>query len=215
MEAMVERMGKKAGRKAWEGFRSKNDPEAPTTISKPFPYETRSAFAKGGLALPEAKIVFETPIAYGAAATTGSAGLNTISSRLTRGLEEAGHASNWELVSKKNSATGHPLAVMGPQVGYFVPANPDGGDLHGPGINARGAAFAGVNLYVELGRGRDYAWSATTPTSDNVDTFAEVLCQDDFHYLYQRQVPAMEKLVQVGELGRQHDRPDQGRVTRP
>ncbi len=41
MEAMVERMGEKAGRKAWEGFRSKNDPEAPTTIDKPFPYETR------------------------------------------------------------------------------------------------------------------------------------------------------------------------------
>ena len=47
-------------------------------------------------------------------------------------------------------------------------------DLHGPGIDARGAAFPGVNLYVQLGHGRDYAWSATTATSDNVDTFAEV-----------------------------------------
>ena len=46
MQAFVERMGKEAGRKAWLGFRSKNDPEAPTTISKTFPYETRSAFAK-------------------------------------------------------------------------------------------------------------------------------------------------------------------------
>src|SRR5262249_37090251 len=49
MEAFVERMGKKAGRRAWLGFRSKNDPEAPTTVDKPFPYETRSAFAKRGL----------------------------------------------------------------------------------------------------------------------------------------------------------------------
>ena len=56
-------------------------------------------------------------------------------------------------------------------------------DLHGPGFDARGASFPGVNLYVQLGHGRDYAWSATTATSDNVDTFAEVLCQDDFHYL--------------------------------
>ena len=48
MQAFVERMGKKAGRKAWLGFRSKNDPEAPTTIAKRFPYETRSAFAKRG-----------------------------------------------------------------------------------------------------------------------------------------------------------------------
>ena len=194
MEAIVEKMGTKAGRRAWEGFRSKNDPEAPTTISKPFPYETRSAFAKKGLALPEPKSVFETPIAYGASATTGAAGLNTIGGRLTRGLEEAGHASNWELVSKKNSADGHPIAVMGPQVGYYVPQILMEEDLHGPGIDARGAAFPGVNLYVELGHGRDYAWSATTATSDNVDTFAEVLCKDKFHYLYDGKCLAMEKL---------------------
>ena len=194
MEAMVERLGKKAGRKAWLGFRSKNDPEAPTTISKPFPYETRSAFAKKGLALPEPKSIFETPIAYGASATGGTSGLNTIGGRLTRGLEEAGHASNWELVSKRNSADGHPIAVMGPQVGYYVPQILMEEDLHGPGIDARGAAFPGVNLYVELGHGRDYAWSATTATSDNVDTFAEVLCKDKFHYVYKGKCLKMEKL---------------------
>ena len=70
-------------------------------------------------------------------------------------------------------------------------------DLHGPGIDARGAAFAGVNLYVELGHGRDYAWSATTATSDNVDTFAEVLCRDKFHYVYRGKCRPMEKLVRT------------------
>ena len=45
-------------------------------------------------------------------------------------------------------------------------------DLHGPGIDARGAAFPGVNLYVQLGRGRDYAWSATSAGQDIIDTFA-------------------------------------------
>jgi acyl-homoserine lactone acylase PvdQ len=195
MEAMVERMGGKAGRKAWEGFRSKNDPEAPTTIEKPFPYETTSAFAKRGLALPEPKSVYEPPIASGSEVSQGTAGLNTVGGRLTRGLEEAGHASNWELVSKKHSADGHPIAVMGPQVGYYVPQILMEEDLHGPGIDARGAAFPGVNLYVELGHGRDYAWSATTATSDNVDTFAEVLCKDKFHYVYKGKCLKMEKLV--------------------
>jgi acyl-homoserine lactone acylase PvdQ len=47
---------------------------------------------------------------------------------------------------------------------------------------------------VQLGHGRDYAWSATTATSDNVDTFAEQLCQDDYHYLYKGQCLPMEKL---------------------
>ena len=51
---------------------------------------------------------------------------------------------------------------MGPQVGYYVPQILMEEDLHGPGIDARGAAFPGVNLYVQLGHGRDYAWSATT-----------------------------------------------------
>jgi hypothetical protein len=84
---------------------------------------------------------------------------------------------------------------MGPQVGYYVPEILMEEDLHGPGIDARGATFPGVNLYVQLGHGRDYAWSATTATSDNVDTFAEVLCQDDFHYVWHGNCVQMDKLV--------------------
>lgn len=195
MQAFVKRMGQKAGRKAWKGFRSKNDPEAPTTISQRFPYETRSAFAKRGLALPDPNSVRFTSTSASASATPGAAkGMATVGERLKEALENAGHASNWELVSAKESASGHPIAVMGPQVGYFVPQILMEEDLHGPGIDARGAAFPGVNLYVELGHGRDYAWSATTATSDNVDTFAEVLCQDNFHYLYRGKCLPMEKL---------------------
>jgi len=196
MQAFVKRMGKKAGRKAWLGFRSKNDPEAPTTVSKAFPYETRSAFAKRGLALPDRNSVrfTDTVASASSAAPRPGSGLATVGDRLQAALEAAGHASNWELVSAKESASGHPVAVMGPQVGYFAPQILMEEDLHGPGIDARGAAFPGVNLYVELGHGRDYAWSATTATSDNVDTFAEVLCKDNFHYRYRGKCLAMEKL---------------------
>ena len=129
------------------------------------------------------------------AAASGAAG--GFGAAIERGLREGGHASNWELVSAKHSASGHPIAVMGPQVGYFIPQILMEEDLHGPGIDARGAAFAGVNLYVELGHGRDYAWSATTATSDNVDTFAEVLCRDKFHYVYRGKCKPMEKLVRT------------------
>jgi acyl-homoserine lactone acylase PvdQ len=193
MQSFVDRLGGRAGRKAWLGFRSKNDPEAPTTISRRFPYETRSAFAKSGLALPDPGSVRETTTATASSAATAD-GLGSVGARLRASLEAAGHASNWELVSAAHSKTGHPIAVMGPQVGYYVPQILMEEDLHGPGIDARGAAFAGVNLYVELGHGRDYAWSATTATSDNVDTFAEVLCKDSFHYLYRGKCLAMEKL---------------------
>lgn len=194
MQAFVKRMGVKAGRRAWLGFRSKNDPEAPTTIARRFPYETQSAFSKRGLALPDPGSVTFTKTATSSTGSGTPEGIGSIGAQLKKAIEEAGHASNWELVSAKHSTNGHPIAVMGPQVGYYIPQILMEEDLHGPGIDARGAAFAGVNLFVQLGHGRDYAWSATTATSDNVDTFAEVLCQDAFHYSYRGKCLPMEKL---------------------
>ena len=73
--------------------------------------------------------------------------------------------------------------VAGPQVAYFNPQILMEQDVHAPaapglpGIDAQGAAFVGINLYVQLGRGRDYAWSATSAGQDNIDTFALDLCE--------------------------------------
>jgi acyl-homoserine lactone acylase PvdQ len=194
-QAMEKRFGRRRGRKAWRDFRAKNDPEAPVTVKKRFRYERRSAFAKRGLAMPDPGSVRKTPVTSAVASSSARAGgrFSNLGAQLHRAFKSA-HASNWELVSKRESATGHPIGVLGPQVGYFLPEILMEEDLHGPGIDARGATFPGVNLYVQLGHGRDYAWSATTATSDNVDTFAEVLCRDDFHYLWHGRCLAMQKL---------------------
>ena len=85
--------------------------------------------------------------------------------------------SNALLVGAKESKSGHPLAVMGPQVGYYSPEILMEIDLHGGGIDARGATFPGISLYVLIGRGKDFAWSTTTAYSDNVDEFVESLCE--------------------------------------
>jgi acyl-homoserine lactone acylase PvdQ len=200
MQAIVAKLGTKAGRKAWLGFRSKNDPEAPTTVKQSFPYETEDAFSAKGLALPDPGSV-STVSATAASARASTAptpnAATTLGAAIRSSLVHGSPASNWELVSAKHSATGHPIAVMGPQVGYYDPQILMEEDLHGPGIDARGAAFPGINMFVNLGHGRDYAWSATTATSDNIDTFAEVLCQDDFHYMYRGTCRAMEKLQQT------------------
>src|SRR4051812_43033197 len=192
-QAFVKRFGLKPGRRAWLDFRQKNDPETPVTANKAFPYENGSPFAKKGLALPDPGSVKDAPAGpplsqTAVASSKGALGFDPHS------LIEHSHQSNSLLVSAKSSATKHPVAVMGPQVGYYVPQILMEEDLHGPGIDARGASFPGVNLYVELGHGRDYAWSATTANSDNIDTFAEKLCQDDFHYLWRGKCVAMEKL---------------------
>src|SRR2546423_4579703 len=197
LQALRSRFGTTAGSAAWQDFRSKNDPEAPTTVlGTSFPYETTSAFASSGLALPDAGSVQFTSPASGSSSglPAPAASDSSFGATLARSLNTRPHASNWELIAASHSATGHPIGVLGPQVGYYVPEILMEEDLHGPGFDARGAAFPGVNLMVQLGHGRDYAWSATTATSDNIDTFAEVLCQDEVHYLYKGQCLPMEKL---------------------
>jgi acyl-homoserine lactone acylase PvdQ len=199
MQAFVRRFGQQAGQRAWSDFRSKNDPEAPTTVSRSFPYETASAFSSQGLALPDRGSVTPAPVAppvsASAAAATNDNGFGNVGAQLMQALQAGPpHASNWELVSASESRTGHPVGVLGPQVGYYLPQILMEEDIHGPGLDARGATFPGVNLWVLLGHGRDYAWSATTATSDNVDTFAEVLCQDNFHYRYKGQCRSMQEL---------------------
>ncbi|TMM13247.1 MAG: penicillin acylase family protein, partial [Actinobacteria bacterium] len=206
LQALEKRFGTRHGRRAWTDFRSKNDPEAPTTVlGQRFPYETASAFSKRGLALPDPGSLRFTPVAPPVSTSSASAASaqslrvnvpndGSIGSGLLRALANP-HASNWELVSARHSRTGHPIGVLGPQVGYYDPEILMEEDLHGPHFDARGATFPGVNLMVQLGHGRDYSWSATTATSDNVDTFAEVLCGDAFHYMWRGHCRAMEKLV--------------------
>ena len=85
--------------------------------------------------------------------------------------------SNALLVAGSKTRTGHPIAVFGPQTAYFMPQLLVEKDVHGPNIDTRGVAFAGVDLYVQLGRGRNYAFSATSAGADNVDQWVLELCE--------------------------------------
>jgi len=193
LQAFVQRFGVHAGRRSWLDFRSKDDPESPITVPGRFPYETASAFSKRGLAFPDKGSVKFTPPAPPPKSSASSAAKGAVGG-IGHALRRHQHMSNSLLVSARRSANHHAIAVMGPQVGYFVPQILMEEDLHGPGFDVAGAAFPGVNTYVELGHGRDYAWSATTADSDVEDTFAEVLCKDDFHYLYRGRCLPMEQL---------------------
>lgn len=94
-------------------------------------------------------------------------------------LAEPRGMSNALMVSGEHTADGSPIAVMGPQTGYFSPQLLMVQELQGPGISARGASFAGTSFYVQMGRGADYAWSATSAGQDITDTFAVELCEPD------------------------------------
>ena len=85
--------------------------------------------------------------------------------------------SNALVVSGAHTESGHPVAVFGPQTGYFAPQLLTLQELQGPGISSKGASFAGLSFYTLLGRGQDYAWSATTAGQDIIDTYAVELCE--------------------------------------
>jgi acyl-homoserine lactone acylase PvdQ len=195
------RGGDDSGFATFRSFVDPNDPEAPTTVKgRSFPYQTLPTPAKtarGSLALPDpGSVSYVNPIVAGAL-PKGGGGLpislakdhGHAASRAPLGLglgalANAGPGlfefprtdSNALLVSGAHTASGHPIEVMGPQVSYFTPEILMEEDIHGPGIDAAGASFPGVNLYVELGHGRDYAWSATSAGQNIVDTFAVPLC---------------------------------------
>ena len=83
--------------------------------------------------------------------------------------------SNALVVGASHSASGHPIAVFGPQVSYFAPGILMQEDLHSPSYDAEGASFPGTG-FVELGRGEDYAWSATSAGTDLTDQRLELIC---------------------------------------
>ena len=202
LEEARDRFGGAAGEQAWRDFRRQDDPEAPTTVKSgqgSFPYPTSRG--SSGVALPDEGSLVNPPNSTSTPLVPGA-------EPLFDGLRRLGGMSNALLVSGAESESGRPVAVMGPQVAYFMPQILLELDLHGPDIDAQGAAFAGVSPYILLGRGQDYAWSATSAGQDIIDTFAEKLCEPDgsepdvqsTYYLYKGECRPMEILTRVNNI---------------
>ncbi|MFF9239721.1 penicillin acylase family protein [Streptomyces sp. NPDC014801] len=195
--AAQQKYGVAEGTKVWESFRERNDPEAVLTLhdGQRFPYATRPDDPRGE-ALPDPGSVTEEPLVFDRTGSAATAAANTTSkTAASSALTSARRGmSNALVVSGAHTASGHPVAVFGPQTGYFAPQLLMLQEIQGPGLSARGASFAGLSMYVELGRGQDYAWSATTSGQDIIDTYAVELCQDDHHYLYRGTCTPMEQI---------------------
>ncbi|WP_181805202.1 penicillin acylase family protein [Streptomyces shenzhenensis] len=198
--AAQEKYGVTEGTKVWESFRERNDPEAVLTVhnGESFPYGAKPDDPQGE-ALPDAGSVTTEPLVYDATGTGADQSASAASAAATKtALSSARRGmSNALVVSGKYTASGHPIAVFGPQTGYFAPQLLMLQEIQGPGISARGASFAGLSMYVELGRGQDYAWSATTSGQDIIDSYAVELCQDDYHYLFHGTCTAMDEVQQT------------------
>ena len=177
LEKAIDKFGETEGREVWEDLRSRLDPETETTVaSTSFPYGEPPA-DESQVALPDPGTTIEEPLS-----APGTPKAKTSGKPMFK-KDWGNFASNALLVSAAESAGDGPVAVMGPQVGYFSPQILTEIDIHAPstveeglGVDARGVAFAGISMYVLLGRGTDYAWSATSANQDIEDTYAMELC---------------------------------------
>ncbi|OLR93398.1 penicillin acylase [Actinokineospora bangkokensis] len=201
--AIQERYGVVEGERVWRSMRTEDDPEHIQTVhdGQRFPYAL-SPDNPQGQALPDKgsvtrqQLVFDrsgggAPTAASAPATgspttrDGKPNLDLARGALDGGvlpgnlLSDKHGMSNALLVSGAHTKSGNPVAVFGPQTGYFAPQMLMLQELQGPGISARGASFAGISFYILLGRGQDYSWSATSSGQDITDTYAVDLCSTD------------------------------------
>jgi len=168
LSGLMDRLGKIPGRNVFDDLRAQNDTEAPVTIDKNFKLGGDGEGTSGNAIIDAGSL--DTSGALAAATQQSS----------------QAQSSNALLIGSQLSVSGRPLFVAGPQVGYGYPGLLFEYDVHGPGLDARGASFPGSGPYVEIGRGPDFSWSATSSGTDIIDQFVEELCQaSDTKYEYQ------------------------------
>ncbi|MCW2776416.1 MAG: Penicillin amidase, partial [Frankiales bacterium] len=145
--ALQKRLGAAKGAQVYADLRRAEDPETTFTTTErflsddpgPVDPRARAAVDPGSYVLRDA--VEAAPASSGPALPVWAREM------ATKGLGLEKHASNAVLVSAKNSATGHPLAVTGPQVGYYSPQILVEQELHGPGVQVSGMTFPGAGPY--------------------------------------------------------------------
>jgi acyl-homoserine lactone acylase PvdQ len=185
LATLQEELGPELGTQAWEDAMLADDPEAPTTIRRRFPYGPLTGGpVTGSVVVDPGSIQSLDPRQPASTASAAASPSAWSAGQLDATYPAAGpvpsrEASNFLLVDPKRSATGNTLAVMGPQLGYFYPEIVQQIHLSGPGIEAQGVAVPGAAMYILIGRTQDYAWSLTSANHDVRDVFAEQLCNPD------------------------------------
>ncbi|MDQ4023984.1 MAG: penicillin acylase family protein, partial [Actinomycetota bacterium] len=167
---LAKKLGPRVGPKIYDDLLARNDPRSYTSVPRAdgkFPSQRLGPTKRASFAIPDniVQVVRE---------------LRARDVNRRSVLEDLGFrspASNAILVGAKESASGNPLQIGAPQVGYAVPSFFMDIDVHAPGIHFRGPAVPGASVLIPLGRGQDYAWSLTTGFSDAVDTRVELLCE--------------------------------------
>ncbi len=198
---LTDRLGNKAGRRSYNDLIFQNQRRSYTSIRPAdgkFPNQDLGKIDWSSVAVPDQAEELAEKEADEQAMRSG----------LLKAMGFTKPASNALIVSGELSATGNPLQIGAPQVGYSVPQFFMDIDVHAPGIDFRGPAVPGASALIPLGRGRDYAWTLTTGYSDAVDVRAELLCepgggevtQESNSYMFEGDCVAMESREETFDL---------------
>jgi len=172
-QALVERFGERIGGRLYDDLRAAEDPSAPVSTRRSFPYMERRNVDPAAVARfdPGSFVPYE-PVSTSRALSTAA---SLATPRTPAALAFPARASNWLVIAAREAEGNRPIMVGGPQTGYFAPQPLLEFALDGGGIRVRGMTPAGVP-YVVIGHTPDYAWTATAGGSDLTDVYVERLC---------------------------------------
>jgi len=182
LSGLEHRLGADKGYSVFDDLRQNLNEGSPTTVDGTFDYDhdPSTPGSPGSVLLKPGSF---HSVTYAPTTVTGDLG----------SLEPRPHASNELMVEARYSATGHPLLVGGPQVGYFYPGLTYEIDMHAPGLDWRGATSAPFPGYMLIGRGPDFATTLTSAGADDTDEFAETLCDHSkTKYVYNGKCRSMQ-----------------------
>ena len=184
LSELIQQHGEAAGYAIFNDLRWIDDPDAPVTIP---PDEVPRRGAQASYR-PEQLLGVSQRWSK-----TGDARAQEIWQRLGVVIKLGSYA--W-VISPEKTADGTTMLYGGPQMGYSAPEV-----LHevqltgGSGFNVMGMGFAGVPA-VLIGRTDQFAWTSTTATGDNVDTYIETLCGVN-QYVFNGTCTPMESRVEI------------------
>ena len=191
-ESLVSRYGQERGAKIWSDLRSQNDPNAQVSIKKRFTYEQTPSQPRSQIAGDAARASLRRILT---SAMKTAKPRRSVESRLrlrparrhwhrpeaAAGCAQESDAGCQQRADRRRRPQRQrtPDRCIRSADQLFRPPASARGRPARPRTASRGVSFAGTEIFVELGRGVDYAWSATSAGADIVDQRLEKLCNTD------------------------------------
>lgn len=205
LQGLRRRLGAKLGGDVFDDLTVRNDPNAYPSIPAAegeWPSQDLGAVDPKSVALPDRAARLWRRMT-GGSSTSGTA------ERLVDAVLPDTPSSNAIAVSAERSATGNPLEIGAPQVGYSAPQFFIEFALHSPSLDYRGAGLPGAAVVPPIGRSTDHAWSWTVAVSDSLDTRVERLCakgggkvrKGSTSYVYKGRCRKMTSRVEEIQIG--------------